>query len=267
MAKNIAVITIHGMGDTNPNYYKELEGKLRKYVGKSLWDDQVHLESIFYQDLMQGNQEDYWNKIDDEYSLKWDFLRKFMLFSFSDAASIEHSLRNDKKLYINVHKEIANAFDNSFEILGKKDKPVILIAHSLGCEQISNYIWDAQLNQRFFDSDLGTLEQKKFRRLESCLKLYTTGCNIPIFRAGLENPKLFSRPNNNFTWKNYFDSHDVLAYPIKDMSEAYNVEWIKDHKVDVGGLLTKWNPTCHGYYWTDKDVLKPIANDILDLIT
>ena len=82
MAKNVAVITVHGMGDTNPNYYKSLERKLRKRVGKSIWDDKVHLESVYYQDILQGNQEDYWNEIDDEYSLKWDFLRKFMLFSF-----------------------------------------------------------------------------------------------------------------------------------------------------------------------------------------
>jgi hypothetical protein len=25
MEKKIAVITLHGMGDTNPNYYKEIE--------------------------------------------------------------------------------------------------------------------------------------------------------------------------------------------------------------------------------------------------
>ena len=43
MCKEISVITLHGMGDTNPNYYKDLENKLRKYVGKSIWDEGVHL--------------------------------------------------------------------------------------------------------------------------------------------------------------------------------------------------------------------------------
>jgi hypothetical protein len=149
MAKNIAVLTIHGMGDTSPNYHKNLERKLRKYVGKSLWDEEVHIESIFYQDLLQGNQEDYWDEIDDEYKLKWDFLRKFMLFSFADAASIEHSLRNDLSLHLNVHKAIAKGFDSAFEKLGNQNKPVIVIADSLGCEQVSNYIWDAMNNKRF----------------------------------------------------------------------------------------------------------------------
>jgi hypothetical protein len=266
MTKKIAVITLHGMGDTNPNYFKELEGKLRKYVGKNRWDEDVHLESVFYQDLLQGGQEDYWNEIDDEYSLKWDFLRKFMLFSFSDAASIEHSLRNDMQLYLDVHGKIASAFDNSLDALGEETKPVIVISHSLGCEQISNYIWDARVGKRFFENDSGSPQQKSFRRLNSCFRLYTTGCNIPIFRAGLSEPKLFEQPNSDFKWNNYFDAHDVLAYPIKNMSDEFNVDWIRDKKVGVGGLFTGWNPASHGQYWTDKDVLKPIAQDIEDLI-
>jgi hypothetical protein len=73
-----------------------------------------------------------------------------MFFSFSDAASIEHSLRNDKILYQAVHKKISDAFDSSLKALGGIKKPVIVIAHSLGGEQISNYIWDDGENQRFF---------------------------------------------------------------------------------------------------------------------
>ena len=268
MAKNIAVITIHGMGDTSPNYHKNLERKLRKYVGKSLWDEEVHLESIFYQDLLQGNQEDYWDEIDDEYKLKWDFLRKFMLFSFADAASIEHSLRNDLSLYLNVHKAIAKGFDNAFEKLGNQNKPVIVIAHSLGCEQVSNYIWDAMNNKRFFETPIADLADKdSFRRFGTCMSFVTTGCNIPIFRAGFDNPQVFERPNNEFQWQNYFDAHDVLGYPIKNMSDSFNTEWIVDKKVDVGGFLTGWNPASHGEYWTDKDVLKPISKDIKRILS
>lgn len=267
MSKNIAIITVHGMGDTNPNYYKNLEKKLRRYVGKSLWDENVHLEDIFYQNLLQGHQEDYWHEIDDRYSLKWDFLRKFMLYSFSDAASIEHSLRNDMDLYLGVHKKIATAFDNSLEKLGDHDKPVIVVAHSLGCEQVSNYIWDAMANKRFFSSsERGTEEQKKFRRLSTCIRLVTTGCNIPIFRAGLNTPKLFARPNQDFWWDNYFDDHDVLAYPLRNLSDSFDVDWIRDNNVNVGGFLTGWNPASHGEYWTDKDVVKPIANEISSLL-
>ena len=272
MYKNIAIITIHGMGKTGPDYYKSLERKLTKYVGKDLWNKEVHLESVYYQDLLQGNQENYWNSIDDEYSLRWDFLRKFMLFSFSDAASIEHSLRNDLKLYKAVHQKIATAFDNSFVELGNKSKPVIVIARSLGCEQISNYIWDAMNCKRLFCSHKPKKtkhqesEQLKFRKLSTCYKLITTGCNIPLFRAGLDNPELFKRPNINFCWDNYFDVDDVLAFPIKEISDSFNTDWINDKKISVGGFLTGWNPACHSKYWTDKDVVKSIADEIKKIL-
>ena len=255
------------MGDTNPNYYRSFEKKLRKYIGKALWDEKVHLESVYYQGLLQANQEDYWEEIDDKYSLRWDFIRKFMLFSFSDAASVEHSLRNDLVLYKAVHQTIATAFDNSFEIFDGEPNPIIVIAQSLGGEQISNYIWDAMEGKRLFSTPgPGTPEQQAFRRLSTCHKLITTGCNILIFRAGLYTPEVFKRPNKNFHWQNFFDADDVLGYSIKEMSDLFNVDWIGDTKVSVGGLLTGWNPVSHLKYWTDKDVLRPIANEISGIV-
>ena len=50
------------------------------------------------------------------------------------------------------------------------------------------------------------------------------------------------RPNDNFTWHNYFDVDDVLGYPLHTMADSYDVDWVKDHKVGVGGFLTRWNP-------------------------
>ena len=266
MNKEISVVTIHGMGNTERDYYKPLERKLKKYVGTRTWNTKVHLESVFYQDLLQGNQEDYWDKSDDKYNLKWDFLRKFMLFGFSDAGSIEHSLHDDLALYKAVHAKIADALDKCLAKLGDANKPVFLICHSLGCEQLSNYIWDSQHEQRYFKDDVGTQEQKTFRRLKSCKALITTGCNIPIFKAGLEHAKLFSRLNDDFEWHNYFDSSDVLGYPMQHMSPSYKVNWLKDHRVKVGNFLTGWNPLSHGGYWEDKDVLKPIAKMIQSCI-
>lgn len=146
-------------------------------------------------------------------------------------------------------------------------KPVIIIAQSLGCEQISNYIWDAMNGKRLFQRPgPGTPEKRNFRKLSTCRKFITTGCNIPIFRAGLNLPILFPRPNENFDWQNYFDADDVLAYPIRNMSDSYNIDWISDNKVSVGGFLTGWNPACHRKYWTDKDVVKPIAAEIKSIL-
>lgn len=263
MAKDFAIITIHGMGDTKKDYYKSFEKKLRNRVGKDTWDSKVHLEHVYYQNLLQGEQEDYYEDSDDEHDLRWDILRKLMIFGFNDAAAIEHSLRKDGKLYIDVHRRIATAFDNAYGKLGNQAKPVFVVAQSLGAQQVSNYLWDAKKNLRFFsDQGPGDEEMRKFCRLNSCKQFITTGCNIPLFKAGLPDPKNFDRPNLEFTWHNYFDADDVLGYPIRKIAPSFEVDWIEDHKVSVGGLFTGWNPASHTRYWTDKDVLNPIAKDI-----
>ncbi len=48
MAKDLAIITVHGMGETKNDYYEKLEKKLRKAVGKDMWDSRVHLEPVYY---------------------------------------------------------------------------------------------------------------------------------------------------------------------------------------------------------------------------
>ena len=53
MAKDVAIITLHGMGTTEPDYYHGLAKKLRKAVGVAEWDERVHLEPVYYQDLLQ----------------------------------------------------------------------------------------------------------------------------------------------------------------------------------------------------------------------
>ena len=50
------------------------------------------------------------------------------------------------------------------------------------------------------------------------------------------------------------------------MSDSYSVDWITDEKVSVGGLLTGWNPASHGEYWTDRDVVNPIAIEINSIL-
>ena len=237
MAKDFAIITIHGMGDTKTDYYKAFETKLRKKVGKDTWDSRVHFEYIYYQGLLQDQQEKYWKVSDAEHGLRWNSLHKFMLYGFSDAASIEHSLRKDSVLYIDVHRKIATAFDNAYGALGNQAKPVFVVAQSLGAQEVSNYLWDAKKNLRFFsDQGPGDEDMRKFRRLSTCKQFITTGCNIPLFKAGLPYPMNFDRPNTDFTWHNYFDADDVLGYPIKKMAPSFDVEWVKDHKVSVGGF-------------------------------
>jgi hypothetical protein len=119
---------------------------------------------------------------------------------------------------------------------------VILVAQSLGCHVISNYIWDAQHAGSVVagiwkapEDDLTSMEQSDFRKLKTLKRLYITGCNIPIFVAG-------HRP--------------ILPIRVTE-----------DIPINAGGnvlstLLASWNPLSHLQYWKDAEVINHIVDSI-----
>ncbi|NIY85227.1 hypothetical protein [Vibrio hepatarius] len=261
MSKEIAVITLHGMGDYKPSYFDGL----RKKLIKSLQDDwsKVAFIPVQYQPILQNNQNDIWQKM-NRYPLDGAILRRFLLFGFSDAGSLEHSARSKvSDQYVQVQLEIIRALDEAYLKLGDSNKPVVIVAQSLGCQVISNYIWDSQNDLGVFNGlePDAVQDVKKFRRLGSCVYLLTTGCNIPMFVGGLKPIKPIRKISDDFKWENYFDKDDVLGWPLSPLSDEYG-ELVDDHAINAGGIFTSWTPWSHGKYWTDKNVTKPLIKKI-----
>ena len=276
MSYKTIVLAIHGMGDTPRSYADTLERKLAKKVGNR-WSD-IYFDSIYYADVFQDNQTNIFNRIKAADDIDWIGLRKFLLFGFSDAAGFERKTSQAGSPYEQVQERVLDAIDRAFDAADPKAN-VVLIAHSLGSHVISNFIWDAQSKEPqqgawrmggFEDSPPGS-DLDKFRRLKNLKFLYFTGCNIPIFVAGIPQGKIKAISSRgkgySFKWKNYFDPDDPLGWPLKNIStrnvkESYKYEVNEDNAVNVGNLLNSWNPLSHNSYWIDNDVLNPIAIDI-----
>lgn len=261
MVKDIAILTLHGMGDYKPKYFEELQDELIEKLGVD-WD-RVVFEPIQYQPILQNHQNNIWQKM-NEFPLDGAILRRFLLFGFSDAGSLEYSARSSvSDQYIKVQKEIMKALDNAYIHLEDHTKPVIIVAQSLGCQVISNYLWDAKKNLGIFKGfEPDAPEQlKAFRRLKSCVHLLTTGCNIPMFVGGLDPIQAIEKPSDNFSWDNYFDRDDVLGWPLSPLSDSYR-ELVTDHEINAGGIFSSWTPWSHGKYWTDKQVIHPLVDKI-----
>ncbi|NKB80594.1 MAG: hypothetical protein GKS05_01595 [Nitrospirales bacterium] len=189
MAKDIALLTLHGMGKIQSDYADELKHEVSSAMGKSDWA-KVHFEPIFFSDILQEDQDRVWKDMKKK-ELDWTKLRRFLLFGFSDAAGLEHKAAYPNSPYREAQTRILQALDRTFSHFGNMSKPVILVAQSLGCQVISNYIWDAQAKtarRGVWVKPTSTIPkgspQDKFRRLKSLRYLFTTGCNIPIFLAG-----------------------------------------------------------------------------------
>jgi len=266
MAKDIAIITLHGMGEYKPDYYEDLQKILRKKLGDS-WD-KVAFEPVQYQPILQNNQNSIWQRM-NQFPLDGSKIRRFLLFGLSDAGSLEYSARqNEADQYIKVQKEIIRALDQGLIQLENHEKPIIIVAQSLGCQVISNYIWDSKNNLGVFKDQEpnGTEQEKKFRRLKSCIHLFTTGCNIPLFLAGLKPIQAIEKPSDGFTWDNFYDRDDVLGWPLSPLSESYEA-LVNDHEINSGSFFSHWNPLSHNKYWTDKDVYRPLLARINSIIS
>ncbi len=280
MAKNVVVLTIHGMGDTPITYADSLKKRLSKKLGNK-WSS-VYFDSIYYADIFQKHQKDIFTRIKAQDDIDWIGLRKFLLYGFSDAAGFERRAGQPGSPYEQVQNSILDVLDKAYDVVGPNVK-IVLIAHSLGCHVISNYIWDAQSSEanqgawRYggFEDSPPNSDLDKFRRMKNLKSLNFTGCNIPIFLAGIPHGKIKAISSRgkgySFKWKNYFDPDDPLGWPLKNIStrnvkESYKYEVNEDKAVNVGNVLNSWNPLSHNNYWSDNDVLNPLADDIKQLL-
>jgi len=95
MEKNIALITLHGMGDYKPNYFDKLHDKLSSKLG-------LDWSKVSFQPILQNNQNNIWQRM-NKFPLDGGILRQFLLYGFSDAGSLEYSARsNISDQYIQV---------------------------------------------------------------------------------------------------------------------------------------------------------------------
>lgn len=273
MAKTLGVLTIHGMGETPKNYHADFYGRLRDEVGEAQWG-RVVFKSLYYQNIIQGNQEDIFRRM--RHQLDWMKLRKFLLYGFSDAATLEYKKEAPASPYLRTQQMILHTLDEVFDEAGAL--PLVIVAQSLGGQVISSYIWDAQRPSGASvgvwhgsrgDGVASGSERDRFRRLQTLRRLYTTGCNIPLFVAGHPSIEAINAPPGGFRWFNFFDEDDVLGWPLRQLSPSYD-RLVEDLEVNAGGglvgtLIKSWNPLSHEGYWSASAVVGHIAASIRQL--
>jgi hypothetical protein len=203
--------------------------------------------------------------------LRWDGLRELMLFGLSDAASLEHKKELALSPYWQTQQLILQRLDEIFDQLGgDRDggaPAVAVVAQSLGCQVVSNYIWDAQQPRAYAgiwsaplnDGVPADSPRDRFRRMRSLQRLMTTGCNIPVFVAGHTTIEPIDRRKlgAGFRWINQFDPDDVLGWPLAQLSAPY-AALVEDHAVNT--------PYSHTQYWSTDSVLDRIAGALKEVL-
>src|SRR5215475_6492524 len=268
MAPEIGILVIHGIGVQEKNFadgfIDKVNGRL-KDVG--VLPEAVAWEPAFWADLLTKNEDDLWKKLSAPHDMGWVKVRKFIINVLADAIAYQRDPEEDEDMYRRIHARIREHLAHLRTSLGDQDKPLIIIAHSLGSVIVSNYTWDEQRQNKY------SLGSNSFERMETLASLVTFGSNIPLFTLALSDPKPIEFPPAQLPanlkavakWLNFFDPDDVLGYPLKPLSPSYGETVSADIEVNVGGLFTSWNPISHTEYWTDDNFTKLVAALIRDV--
>ncbi|MFC4931990.1 hypothetical protein [Massilia sp. GCM10023247] len=283
----VALITVHGMGETPRDYAAGVFGQMRTRLGPAL-RERAALYSVYYQHILQRNEQTVWERVAAGGEVHYASLRKFMLFGFADAAGLENRKEDPGSVYELAQGEIARSLLAA--CTANPGMPVVFLAHSLGCQVLSSYIYDAQKTLGGGQASAGiwrdidawsrpaigrllTDREKHFLAGGSCSALVTTGCNIPIFVAAHKEMQIkpIAPPTPRFHWLNLYDPDDVLGWPLQPLSNGYRA-LVEDRPINagqgaVGWMLKSWNPLSHNSYWQDNEVLEPLASMLRRLVS
>lgn len=268
MTKELAIVVIHGMGSQEPDYAEPMIAEINDRVDDLSKDpDQIAWKTVYWADILKSRQDKYWRDAKRRAELDFVRLRKFIVSSFGDAAAYQQVSSATNSTYLDIHARIRARIKDLYENdLGGRPQALIVLAHSLGAHIMSNYIWDQQRRPN--------MNLSSFERMNWLCGFITFGCNIPLFTFAYKKvvpitfppTRLPKRYSSKARWYNYYDPDDVLAYPLKPINKAYNDTVNRDISINVGGILSSWNPISHTKYWTDDDFTKRVSTFITRFI-
>ena len=274
----VALIAVHGMGETPIDYADGMMAAVRTRLGAL--SSQVVMRSVYYHGILYDNQRTVWDRTAATGKVRYDALRKFVLYGLGDAAGLENRKEDPGSVYEQAQGEIASALLSAHA--ARPGMPVVFLAQSLGGQVLSSYIYDAQKAAsgqpvgagiwRNIDAWAGaalgrtlTASESSFLGAGTCAGLVTTGCNIPIFVAAHKEMHIIpiAPPTSLFKWINYYDPDDILGWPLQPLSHGYRT-LVEDRAINAGGsvgnlLARSWNPLSHNNYWDDGAVLDAVA--------
>jgi len=263
--KKIYVLFVHGIGEQRVNAYNNfflsIEREFRRQKEKNHIPDEWELSFHIA----------YWARVTqpDQNTLKnlvgmHSQLRSFFIGSLGDAIAYSKlPYPPDKYTAIQtVFADAIHSISRDAKSIGHDSAPLVIVSHSLGTVIASDGIYDLTKNHRFPQN----LSFEVFITMGSPIALYS-------LRYGIEN---FTRPIRPKVWLNFYYPQDPIGYPLKPLNPAYNSAVTEDIRLSpsTNNPLTSFarvllgtvplisNLVSHSWYFTDKKVLKRIANSL-----
>ena len=248
------VLIIHGMGDQPKDFSREFQKEILSNFKTSLDDlakdyslskssvsEPLNFIPGWWAPAMNAAQRELERRI---YKNKIPFLREFGMSFMGDVVAYQ-----GRPVYNEIHRSLTESLRAH---LKTGSGHLTIVAHSLGSVIASDFVYDytIKIGKTFTDS-FGVVFSNFFT-LGSPLVLYAMRSVHPEAFSPAKVLDHFDRPvrveYETGYWLNLFDDDDIIGYPIKEVNRFYQEAVTADLMVDVGDLLTRWNPLSHAHY-------------------
>jgi alpha-beta hydrolase superfamily lysophospholipase len=263
---DVGVLVVHGMGTQPPDFAARFATDVgARLAGLQVDSARVAWGAGHWADILAAGQREVWKRSLAAGRMDFQAIRRFVLDALGDAVAYR---RTDVGVpggtpYERVHERLHDVLAALRQQVGG-DRPLVVVAHSLGSVIVSDYIWNAQRDNAW------ALGRTAFARMRTLCGLVTFGSTLPLFSLALPAIEAIAFPPPELApplravaeWNNYYDRDDVLGWPLRELSPSYRAAVTADHEIAVGSWLTGWNPAAHAAYWTDASFLDPVARQI-----
>jgi hypothetical protein len=266
---DVGALIVHGMGTQDTDFARPLITALEdRLADLGIERGAVAWQPGYWADLLISEEDAIWNSSLRAGPLSLRFIRQFVLNALGDAVAYRRGPAGDRSVYDEVQDRMMTHLEALRLSLGNADKPLVVIAHSLGSTIMSDYIWNAQANNRW------SRGRNDFECMRTLAGFITFGSNIPLFSLALPKIEAITFPPPELppplrdvaAWHNYYDKDDVLGWPLKTLSPSYEAAVAADHEINVGDWRTSWNPASHVGYWDDRDFTEPAADQLAAVV-
>ncbi|UOY93035.1 chemotaxis protein [Ectobacillus sp. JY-23] len=270
--QKVAATIIHGMGTQKQEYAEDMVMKLQNSFAKKIeqWTDsaetQLIVRPVYWADIFTPKEEELYEKLVVRHKLRYKTLRRFLMQYLADAIAYQ-PVSDGSHNYERIHMRIGDTLHALSELAGER-APLCVISHSLGSAVASNYFYDLQKNC----TNSVVCPSSPLERGDTLALFYTMGTTLSLWSLRYYN---FDRPVNipaaaladlypkvHGEWINFYDKDDMMSYPLRDVNESYKRAVTADKPVNVGNLLTSWNPLSHAGYFRDPDIIDTVTDGL-----
>jgi hypothetical protein len=221
--------------------------------------DDIIIRPVHWAPVMENVEDELWDRLKSIGKMRYKRTRRFVIDFLGDAFAYQIG-ETDRRVYDRIHQVFAQTLHDLARDAGE-NAPLCVIAHSLGSVIASNFIYDLQRDpdEKIISDKVRTAMSGTPLERGETLADFGKPIVIPDARLKAHYPKIKG------AWVNFYDADDVIGFPIKPLNHTYGKYVTEDRQVNVGGRWTSWNPASHIGYWTDKDILDPIADKLVEI--